>query len=116
MGGYTVADTIYDQTHTWQNMNDRVAYQRVLGEEDHPVARRIATALLTANPMTANVEIQVNMNRPLVPARQGYNVDELSIFDVLDVDRTSHDDDRPPTDFSGSNGSWEGTSMPAVVW
>jgi len=111
-----VADTIYDQTHVWQNMHDRVSYQRILGETDHPVARRIATALLTANPMTANIEIQVNMNRPYNPPRQGYNVEQKDIFDILNVDRNDHVNDRPPTDFSGHNGAWEGTSMPAVVW
>lgn len=124
MAGYTIADTIYDQTHTWQNMNDRVSYQRILGEDDRPVVRKIATALLTANPLTQNIEIQMNMNQPAIPPRFGYDNTQPDIVDVLSIDKDGistgdypgRTTDRPPTDFSGQEGAWEGTSMPAIVW
>jgi hypothetical protein len=114
-------NTVYDieVNYHWQNANDRVAYQRAFASTDSNVERRIAQALLTANPQTANIEIQVNMNQPAMPPKFGYDMSERTIVDILEGeldDSRSHINDFHTTDFSGRQGAYEGTSMPAVVW
>lgn len=115
-----LADTLYDDTHTWQNANDRVAYQRAFEAADTNTDRKIAQALLTANPLTSNIEIQVNMNQPPIPKRLGIGVEPPTIIDILnnDLDRSEPVNTSLWNDFSGSNGSYEGTERPYLssVW
>jgi hypothetical protein len=112
-------DTMYDSTHTWQNMNDRVAYQRAF-EKGTFEERRIAQAFLSANPLTPSSEIRRNMTARRVPPKTGYDTEELTISDIFEGDisgDTNHLSDYSPTDWSGRTSGYEGTSMPSLpVW
>jgi hypothetical protein len=116
---YPVADTMYDSTHTWQNTQDRVAYQRAFAQGTMQ-DRKIAQALITANPLTPNSEIMINMNQPPAPVRFGTITVPLTIDKVLQGDldyESSHVNDSTTSDFSGSNGAYESTSQPCLtVW
>ena|SRR5579862_9670084 len=111
---YRIPDTTYDAglTYAWQNANDRVSYQRAFNEGDGE-QKRIAQALLTANPQTANIEIVQNMNIPNLPSRFGYDDTPLTLEQVLENEM-----DRNNThlwnDFSGKDSSYSGTDTPSL--
>lgn len=113
--------TIYDTgtNYHWQNANDRVSYAREFNQGDVQAKKR-AQALITANPLTTNEEISVNMNQPELPPRFGYDRTPKGIEDILDNDLYpdgSHVNDSTATDFSGSNGAFDGTDLPSLpVW
>lgn len=111
--------TVYDDTHTWQNTQDRVSYQRAF-EEGTFEQRRIAQAFLSANPLTPDSEIRENMTVHKVPPREGYDTEELTINDIFDGDisgDTNHLNDYSPSDWSGRTSGYEGTSVPTIpVW
>ena len=114
-------ETVYDTdvNFHWMNAHDRVSYQREFEQGDIQAKKR-AQALITANPLTTNLEIQVNMCQPPVPDRFGYDRTPKTISDVLDGDfypDGSHINDSATTDFSGSNGAFSGTDLPSIpVW
>ncbi len=117
--GYRLPDTIYDSgvNAQWQNANDRVAYQRAFNEGNGE-QKRIAQALLTANPQTANIEIQRNMNVPNMPSRFGYDDTPLTLPQVLGGEMDPNNvDQRAWNDFSGSDSSYSGTDIPSLpIW
>ena len=113
---YRIPDTVYDSgvNAQWQNANDRVAYQRAFDQGDRQT-QKIAQALMVANPLTPNLEIQVNMNQPDVPARFGYDDTPATINRVLASEfDVNHVNDKAWNDFSGSNGEYSGTEVPSL--
>lgn len=114
-------DTVYDYSHPyqspwWNNMNDRVAYQRAFQVGNFEV-RQIAQAMLTSNPATPDAEIrQKNMNAAFIPPKYGYRNMEFTIEDILDTDDFGHLADSHSTDFSGRLSNIDATSRPGIFW
>lgn len=117
--GYRLPDTLYDAgiNYVWQNANDRVSYQRAFNEGNGE-QRRIAQARLVANPQTANIEIQRNMNEPDLPSRFGYDREQLTIEQILGNEMDPNNVDRRAwNDFSGTDSSYSGTNVPSLpIW
>ncbi len=117
--GYRIPNTVYDSgvNAQWQNANDRVAYQRAFNEGDGE-QKRIAQALLTANPLTANIEIQHNMTTQGFPPRFGYDDTPLTLPQVLGDELDPNNVDRRAwNDFSGTDSSYSGTDLPSLpIW
>lgn len=108
-----IADSILDRTHTWQNENDRVAFERAFATGSL-AERRIAQAVLSASPDTPEAVIRAQMTAPPPPPRYGYRVDALGIDDVLggglpDPPQYS------PSDYSGGAGSYTGSDRHMAV-
>lgn len=113
---YSIADSILDRTHTWQNAQDRVAFQRAFATGTL-AERRMAQAALTANPLTPEAEIREQMTVPGVPSRYGYPDEALTIDDVFGGGLPRPDiDDKPPSDYSGGNGSYTGSDRNVTVF
>jgi len=112
-------DTRYDYTHPWwQNANDRVAYERAFALGDFE-ERQVAQAMLSSNPSVPDAVIRAgNANAARVPSRFGYNMEEISISDILDNGAriNSHIDDSHTTDFTGRNAETNGSSRPGIYW
>lgn len=116
--GRILPDTTYDRglRPWWNNLNDRIAYQRSFNQgssED----RRIAQAMLSQDPLTPRMEIQQNMTTHDFPPRTGYPVDELTISQILDNDfklAATHVNDSAWNDFSDTNGETNATARPSV--
>lgn len=104
-------DGNYDTTHTWQNTNDRVEAQRAFAQDPGERAK-IAQAVACADPAMPEAVITANMTAP-VPERFGVWNDTLTIWDVLGKNY-GHENDFPPTNFSGQQGQFSGTSTPAL--
>jgi hypothetical protein len=114
---YRIPDTVYDSgvNAYWTNANDRVSYQRAFNEGNGE-QKRIAQALLTANPQTANIEIQRNMNVPNLPSRFGYDDTPLTLPEVLG-NENSLSSMHSWNDFSGKDSSYSGTDLPSLpIW
>lgn len=110
-------ETIYDNTHTWQNANDRVAMLRSFTSADNNIDRKTAQALLTANPLTSNIEIQVNMNQPPMPPRLGIGVEQKGIADILANDINDRSDPVNTSlwnEFAGTNAAYGATERPSL--
>lgn len=109
--------TIYDETHSWVNANDRVAYERAL-TQGTPEERKMATALTTADPGTSNAMIANNMTNWRIPPRFGYSPDEPGIMEVIELTGNENfgvSRDMPPTDFSGQpQSAGKATSYPSM--
>lgn len=114
-------ETVYDSqvNYHWMNASDRVSYQRVFEQGGTMQDRKVAQALITANPATPNSEIDRNMNRPQIPVIRTTTIPK-TINDILAGDYYSdgsHVNDSTSADFSGSNGVWEGTQVPSMsIW
>jgi hypothetical protein len=105
-------DGRYDTTHTWQNANDRVSAQRSFSQD--PVERqKIEVALACASPSMPEAQIAANLSVPGPPERFGRWNDTLTIWDMFSRD-LGHANDFPPSNFSGSQGQFSGTSTPAL--
>jgi len=113
---YSVASSILDNTHTWQNAEDRVAFQRAFSSGTL-AERRMAQAALSANPLTPESEIRDQMIVTSVPPRYGYPDEALSIDDVFGGGIPSpYIDVRGPNDYSGGNGSYTGSDRNVTVF
>lgn len=113
-------DTTYDRgIHPWwNNLNDRVAYQRSF-TEGGPEEKRVAQAMLSQDPLTSRDEIRQNMTTRNFPARLGYPVDELTIDQILNNDfelAATHVNDSAWNDFSDTNGEVNSTNRPNGMW
>lgn len=114
-------DSMYDDTHVWQNANDRVSFQRDFFGGTYE-QRTIAQAKLSSNPLTSNQEIRVNYDRSYVPPRFGYDDHQLTVTDVLNLDEFAETDgnhiaDAHTTDFSGTVSGRESTGTPSLpLW
>jgi hypothetical protein len=105
-------DGQYDFTHTWQNANDRVSYERTFKLD--PVEQgKIAVALGTADPATPEAQITANLTVPGVPPRFGYRDTPFTIGDMF-TRNLGHMNDFAPTNFSGQLGEFSGSSTPAT--
>jgi hypothetical protein len=113
-----IASTIYDNTHTWQNMQDRVSYQRAFATEDNLVSKKMAMAMILANPLTPAEEIREILTVPGVPPKIGYEqgtsptLDDVFMGGIPDP----QDPGTYPTDFSGSYGEYSGSDAPKLEW
>lgn len=114
-------NTVYDTNtnYHWQNASDRESLLRTFSQDDIQ-HRKMAQALLTANPLTTNEEIQVNMNQPGSPGKLDERQETMGIEDVLANDinyNANHLNDSHATDFSGSQAGWEATMRPYnAIW
>ena len=108
---YTVADAIYDRTHTWQNANDRVAFERAfaVGTMEE---RKIALAVLTASPQTPEAFISAELTVPGVPPRYGYDDEPYTISDMF----TEGIPRIPQAGYSGTSGSYTGSDRNVTVF
>lgn len=105
---------IYDDTHTWQNANDRVEWERSFAEGNQ-ARRKEALALITADRETPEELIRERLTIPGMPPRFGFQDGSApTINDVLVV--SPPDPGTYPTDFSGSNGEYSGSSTPTLEW
>ena len=118
--GTLLPDTIYDNgLHPWfNNLNDRVAYQRSF-IRGGPQEKRIAQAMLSQDPLTPRQEIQANMTTRNFPNRFGYPIDELNISQILNHEfelAATHVNDSAWNDFSDTNGEVNSTNRPNGMW
>jgi hypothetical protein len=104
----------------WNNLNDRVAYERMFAE-GHPTKMRIAQAMISQNPLTPDSEIRRNMTAKPQP-RFGVKTEQLTIRDVLDHNY-EHENAKYQqnhslwNDFSDSDGEINSTDRPYLaVW
>lgn len=108
----------YDIYPWWNNLNDKVAYERMFatgrGQE-----MRVAQAMISQNPLTSRAEIRDNMTVRGTPPRTGYPSDELTITQVLDRDYPQAGD-RVNTslwnEFDDTNSETNATSRPGIFW
>ena len=113
---YIIQSSIWDQTHAWQNMNDRVEWERVVNQGSL-ADRRIAQALLTADPATPEAMITEQMTIPGVPNKVGLERAPLTIADIFDGGLPDpHLRDQAPTDYSGGGGSYTGSERGLMSW
>lgn len=100
-----VANPVYDEglRPWWNNLNDRVDYQRKFTAGDGET-KRIAQAMLSQNPLTPNDEIRANMTTKRFPPRFGYNDQELTVMDILKNHFQTEADVAEWNNFSGSQG------------
>lgn len=119
--GLRLPDTVYDAglTYAWQNASDRVSFQRAF-EEGDAQDKKMSQALIVASPLTANVEIQYNMNQPKVPPRFGYEDEPLTVGRVLQndlIEEGSQTNTRVWNDYSDVNSEINSSSLPSIpVW
>ena len=119
--GYRIPETVYDAglTYAWQNANDRVSFQRAF-DEGTAQDQKMSQALIVASPLTANVEIQYNMNHPKIPPKYGYGHEPLTVGDVIRDDlheQDSYISSRVWNDYSDSNGEINSSDVPTIpVW
>jgi hypothetical protein len=112
---YQLQSGILDDTHTWQNENDRVAYERAFASGTLS-EKRMAIALMTASPLTPDNEIRAQLTAPvntpmLAPA------EPITINDIFDGGVADpHAKDQSPTDYSGGNGGYTGSERGLASW
>ena len=74
---------ILDDTHTWQNANDRAMAERAFAtgtvEE-----KKMAVAQMINNPTTSNAEISAQLTLVGVPPRLGYSHEPPTLEDCFD--------------------------------
>lgn len=111
---WSIADSIYDNTHTWANANDRVEFEHAF-KQDPRQQRLMAQAEMTADPATPEDVIRVNMTAGLPvdagPARPQATIESVLDGTALQPNRLY---DRAPTDFSGTVAGMSGTSQPSL--
>lgn len=113
---WNLPDGLLDDTHTWQNAQDRVEFQRAFDEGPYQ-KRLMAKALITAFPGTPEEEIAQNLTVPGVPDRFGYDQHPVSTDDIFSSELPDpHLADGPPTKFSGGNGEYSGSDIPSLPW
>lgn len=99
-------DTLYDDSHCWQNANDRVMFQREFSEPD-PARRKIAQAMIASNPLTQGSEIEANMTAR--PSSNGGSHHVLTVDDMFTGDLNGAKP-RNMNDFTGTAWGNEGPS------
>jgi hypothetical protein len=108
-------DTIKDNTHTWNNRNDQVEFERAFytGSVEEQL---MAIALHCANPLTPEKEIRQRLTVPGVPSRLGYNRVEPGIGEAFAGYQAP--DPHSMMDYSGKSTSVnpEGSNHSQAVW
>lgn len=105
------ADTVYNKPN-WQNTNDQVSASRSFNLD--PIEQqKISIALQCADPNTPEAAIQERLTVPGVPPRFGYRDQQYGIDDMFSRD-LGHVNDYAPSNFSGTQGEFTGTSTPAT--
>lgn len=109
----------YDYTQPWyNNANDRVSYERAFQQPDR--AKQLeAQALMCALPTTPNEYIREQMTAPMYTPQFGaMAVTSPTLDDVLDgnISGAGNLNDRAPTDFSGTNGEINSSSVPSLPY
>lgn len=112
------ADGQYDHSSTWANANDRVEWERSFATGS-AATRKMASAMISANPVTPAEEIRAVMTAPPMPPPAGMKVsptldDVLSTGPMGYTPPGSHLYDSAPTDFTGTQGAREGSSIPSL--
>lgn len=107
-------ETVYDNTHTWQNANDRVAYQRSFSLD--PVeAAKCVQALTMADPSVPEEFIRESMTAPVVDSRLAQlHQPPITVLDCFGPNPGGHLNDFAPTNFSGKQSQFEGTGVPSL--
>jgi hypothetical protein len=112
---FKLQDGLLDGTHTWQNENDRVSYQRAFVQGDM-AQKRIAIALLSASPLTSGDEIRAQLTAPAFTAPP-IPSEPITINDIFGGGLPdAHLNDQSPTDYSGGGGSYTGSDRGTMAW
>lgn len=112
---YQLASSQLDDTHTWQNANDRISYERAFTEGD-AAQKRCAVALMTADRSTPESFIRSILTVSGVPPRYGYSDEPLTLDAVFGGGLPSpHINDAAPTDYSGTNAGYTGSDRNVSV-
>jgi|SRR5580704_15842146 hypothetical protein len=110
MGWAIQADGRLDRTHQWQNLNDKVEWERAMLQGAYQ-ERLMDICELCADPATQNAEIRGLLTNPAMPPRVGYIRDEPGITDILHMTQ-------PPShslfDYSGTDHSQESSTRPSI--
>lgn len=108
----------YDYTQPWyNNASDRVSYERAFQQPDR--AKQLeAQALMCALPMTPNRFIRQQMTAPLDTPQFGAMNQSPTLDDILagQYTQSGNLDNRAPTDFSGTNGEINSSSIPSLPY
>ncbi len=109
-------DGNYSHGATFVNASDRAAWESTfrMGTDGQ---RRMAVAMITANPNTSEDEIRAKLSSPPPPAPGPVSVTQMTLDDVLAVGATvnsAHLYDRSPSDFSGSPAGRDASSVPSI--
>jgi hypothetical protein len=107
-------DTVYDNTHTWQNANDRVSFQRSFSLDPGEAAKSVA-ALTYADPAVPNEYIRETLTAPIT-AERDMVVDRTppGAMEMFGPAPGGHANDFGPTNFSGKQSPFSGTGTPAM--
>jgi hypothetical protein len=106
-------NTVYDNSHTWQNADERVQAEKVFlrsPEEE----QRMQQAMATADPSMPEAVIQENMTNGYVPPLYGYDPTQPTIDMMFGGMPDPHMNDAHPTDFSGTNAGIQSSSTPSM--
>lgn len=103
----------YDHSHAWQNASDRASWERTW-QTGTDGQRKMAQAMITQSMATPDAEIRAKMTMPPPPAPSGPAGVQLTLDDVLQIGPKGIPASRKPTDFSGSEGGYSGTSQPSL--
>jgi hypothetical protein len=109
-------DGEYDHSHAWQNASDRVSWERTFATGTEG-ARRMAQAMITANPATPADEIRLKMTglppeAPSDPVKVSPTLED--VLGTRPQPDYGHMYDRAPTDFSGSPAGYSGSSRSSL--
>lgn len=111
---WSIADSIYDGTHTWQNANDRVEFEHAF-KQDPRQQKLMAQAEATADPGYPEAMIREYMTAGAPadagPARPQPTIESVLSGEALQPNRLY---DRAPTDFSGTPAGMEASTTPAI--
>lgn len=107
-------DGNYDQSDVWGSAtNDRVAWERSF-TQGTDAQQKMAQAMITQSMATPDAEIRAKMTMLPPPAPSGLVNVQPTIDDIFQVGPKGIPASRKPTDFSGSEGGYTGTSQPSL--
>lgn len=113
------SNTYYDDSHTWQNANDRVLAERVMLRSPQE-EQLMDQALATQDPAYPEELIRENLTMQGVPSRYGYQdlrADPPTLDYMFSGMPDPHMNDAHPTDFSGTNAGMQSSQVPGLpVW
>jgi hypothetical protein len=81
---FRLPDGLLDSTAERQNANDRVEYEKAF-ESGELETRKMAMALMCADPSTPENFIRANLTNPEMPPRYGYTDIEPTLDDVFSI-------------------------------
>jgi len=92
---WRIPDGVLDDTHSWQNENDMREYERAF-RSPADEQRKMAMALLCADPATPENFIRAELSDSSMPPRYGYTNSEPTIDDVFSIGSARTDNPGTP--------------------